>query len=176
MIIPARSAAGASSMSRRSTEQRRFLADRMLGTLTRYLRFMGYDTMSANSLAPGRTREDTLLLEIAAQDNRVLLTRDRELARRGGAQAVYIASEEIMDQIRQVAALELIEPRIRMSRCSICNTRLRPATAREVREAHYAPRSDRGREFSWCPVCRKLYWMGSHGDRIEERLKESFSS
>ncbi|HOB07743.1 MAG TPA: Mut7-C RNAse domain-containing protein, partial [Methanoculleus sp.] len=31
-------------MSRRSGE-RRFLTDRMLGTLTRYLRFMGYDTL-----------------------------------------------------------------------------------------------------------------------------------
>ena len=72
----------------------------MLGTLTRYLRFMGYDTMSANSLTPGSTREDTLLLAIAARDGRLLLTRDRELARRGEAQAVYIASEEIMDRAR----------------------------------------------------------------------------
>jgi len=147
----------------------------MLGTLTRYLRFMGYDTMSANSLSRGSTREDTLLLDIAAQDNRLLLTRDRELARRGGAQAVYISSQEIMDQVRQVADLGLIEPEIRMSRCSLCNTRLRPATAREVRGARYAPRSAPGREFSWCPICRKLYWMGSHGDRLEKRLKESFS-
>lgn len=147
----------------------------MLGTLTRYLRFMGYDTMSANTLSPGSTREDTLLLEIALQDNRLLLTRDRELARRGGEQAVYIESETIKDQIRQVAGLGLIEPEIRMSRCSLCNTRLRPATPREVRETHYAPRSTRGKEFSWCPTCRKLYWMGSHGHRLEQRLKESFS-
>jgi len=163
-------------MSRRSGEPRRFLTDRMLGTLTRYLRFMGYDTMSANSLSRGSAREDTLLLDIAAQDNRLLLTRDRELARRGGAQAVYISSQEIMDQVRQVADLGLIEPQIRMSRCSLCNTHLRPATVREIREARYAPRSAPGREFSWCPICRKLYWMGSHGDRLEKRLKESFSS
>jgi hypothetical protein len=163
-------------MSRRSSERRRFLADRMLGTLTRYLRFMGYDTMSANSLSPGSSREDTLLLEIAVRDERLLLTRDRELARRGGVQAVYIASEDIMAQIRQVADLGLIEPEIRMSRCSLCNTRLRPATAREIRETHYAPRSTRGKEFSWCPVCRKLYWMGSHGTSLERRLKEMRSS
>ncbi|MCK8517439.1 Mut7-C RNAse domain-containing protein [Methanoculleus sp. 7T] len=162
-------------MSRRSGEFRRFLTDRMLGTLTRYLRFMGYDTLSANSLSRGNTREDTLLLDIASKDNRVLLTRDRELARRGGAQAVYIRSEEVMEQVKQVADLGLIEPEIRMSRCSICNTRLRPATIREIREARYAPRSAPGREFSWCPICRKLYWMGSHGDRLEKRLKESLS-
>jgi uncharacterized protein with PIN domain len=163
-------------MSRRSGERQRFLTDRMLGTLTRYLRFMGYDTMSANSLSPGSSREDTLLLEIATQDGRLLLTRDRELARRGGEQAVYIASEEIMAQIQQVADLGLIEPRIRMSRCSLCNTRLRPATAREIRETRYAPRSARGKEFSWCPACRKLYWMGSHSASLERRLKEMRSS
>lgn len=148
----------------------------MLGTLTRYLRFMGYDTMSANSLTPGSTREDTLLLEIAAREGRILLTRDRELARRGGEQAVYIASEAIMDQIRQVADLGLIEPEIRMIRCSLCNTRLRPATVREIREARYAPQSRAGKEFSWCPTCRKLYWMGSHSHRLKKRLEEMRSS
>lgn len=163
-------------MSPRSGERQRFLTDRMLGTLTRYLRFMGYDTMSANSLTPGSSREDTLLLEIAIQDDRLLLTRDRELARRGGEWAIYIASEEVMAQIRQIADLRLIEPGVRMSRCSLCNTRLRPATLREVREARYAPRSIEGKEFSWCPACRKLYWMGSHGRHLERRLRESFSS
>ncbi len=147
----------------------------MLGTLARYLRFMGYDTMSANSLVPGSAREDTLLLDIAARDNRLLLTRDRELARRGGERALYIVSEDIVDQIRQIADLGLIEPRIRMSRCSVCNTRLRPATAREIQEADYAPRSEQRMRFSWCPACKRLYWMGSHSDRIEERLRESFS-
>jgi len=113
----------------------------MLGTLTRYLRFMGYDTMSANSLSPGNTREDTLLLEIATREDRILLTRDRELARRGVERVVYITSEDIMSQIRQLADSGLIEPEVRMSRCSLCNTRLRPATRREIRETPYAPRS-----------------------------------
>lgn len=161
-------------MSPRSDDQRprRFLTDRMLGTLTRYLRFMGYDTMSANSLSRGNAREDTLLLAIATKGNRILLTRDRELARRGGAQTVYIPSTEIMEQVRQVADLGLIDPEIRMTRCSLCNTRLRPATTREIRETHYAPRPIEGREFFWCPICQKLYWMGSHGDNLERRLRE----
>ncbi|NLZ31174.1 MAG: hypothetical protein GX885_10635 [Methanomicrobiales archaeon] len=164
-------------MSQRSTEEisQRFLTDRMLGTLTRYLRFMGYDTMSANSLAPGNTREDTLLLAIASKEDRILLTRDRELARRGGAQAVYIQSEDVMEQVRQIVDLGLIEPGIKMNRCSICNARLRPATLREVQGARYAPRQTPGKEFFWCPICRKLYWMGSHSDHLERRLRESLS-
>lgn len=147
----------------------------MLGTLTRYLRFMGYDTMSANSLTPGNTREDTLLLAIASSEDRILLTRDRELADRGGAQVVFMQSEEIMEQVRQIVDLGLIEPKVRMSRCSICNMRLRPATMREIKDTPYAPQHDRKRVFTWCPACQRLYWMGSHGDSIEKRLKRSLS-
>jgi len=42
----------------------RFVADRMRPP-TRYLRFMGYDTLSASAFAEGNTREDTLLLSLA---------------------------------------------------------------------------------------------------------------
>lgn len=62
-----------------------FLADRMLGTLAKYLRFLDYDTLSADTLEPGNTREDTVLLGIARSDGRILLTRDRELSCRGGS-------------------------------------------------------------------------------------------
>ncbi len=55
----------------------------MLGTLSRYFRFMGYDTVSASGMAEGNAKEDTLLLELASHENRILLTRDTELAARG---------------------------------------------------------------------------------------------
>ena len=57
----------------------------MLGTLCRYLRFMGYDAESAHSMSEGNPREDTLLLRSAEREDRILLTRDRESARRGGS-------------------------------------------------------------------------------------------
>ncbi len=148
----------------------RFLTDRMLGTLTRYLRFMGYDTKSASTLAGGDNREDTSLLKIALSEGRILLTRDRELARRGGEHAIWISSEEVIDQVRQLALLGLITPEIRMSRCSLCNGLLRPARRHEVEAADYAPQGVTGLAYYWCPGCRKLYWMGSHGDDLMRRL------
>ncbi|MCC7564957.1 MAG: Mut7-C RNAse domain-containing protein [Methanomicrobiaceae archaeon] len=152
----------------------RFLTDRMLGTLTRYLRFMGYDTVSANSLPHGNNREDTLLLEMAGRDNRILLTRDRELARRGGERAIYIRSADVVEQVRMLVVLGCILPRIRMNRCSLCNCRLRPATPEEISQTTYAPRQDRNLEFYWCPRCEKLYWMGSHGRNLIQRLQGIF--
>ncbi|MDD4137925.1 MAG: Mut7-C RNAse domain-containing protein [Methanoregula sp.] len=150
----------------------RFIADRMLGTLTRYLRFMGYDTTSANRFAEGNTKEDTLLLDMAAQEHRILLTRDAELSRRGKDHAVFVRSEEVMEQVQQLIDLGLIERRVTMSRCSLCNTILREANTCEIQHADYAPKDWRDLSFFWCDHCRKLYWNGSHGKQIEERLEK----
>jgi uncharacterized protein with PIN domain len=142
----------------------------MLGTLSRYLRFMGYNTLSANGFAEGNTKEDTLLLNLAIQDNRILLTRDAELAQRGEEQAVLVKSDEVMDQVRQLIECGLIVRRVMMSRCSLCNTVLREASAEEIRAADYAPRYKNGFIFFWCDQCGKLYWNGSHGRSISERI------
>jgi uncharacterized protein with PIN domain len=154
----------------------KFISDRMLGTLTRYLRFMGYDTTSANSLEQGNAREDTALLGIARAEGRVLLTRDRELARRGGDQAVYLESEEVMAQIRTLSSLGLITPELVMDRCSLCNTKLRPATDAEVEEAAYVPEERVTLEFYLCPGCKRIYWMGSHGRNLRASLMRNLDS
>ena len=154
----------------------KFIADRMLGTLTRYLRFMGYDTVSANSLEPGNSREDTALLGIARAEGRILLTRDRELARRGGERAVLLESEDVMAQIRALTSLGLITPELAMDRCSICNARLRPATGAELEGAGYLPEERESLEFSVCPVCCRIYWMGSHGRNLRASIRRSLES
>jgi len=148
----------------------RFITDRMLGTLTRYLRFMGYDTTSANGLAQGNAKEDTLLLGLALRERRILLTRDAELAQRGKDLAVLIRSEDVMEQVQQLVESCLIERRLTMSRCSLCNTPVREACECEIRGADYAPKDWRGLSFYWCSSCSKLYWNGSHGRMLEERI------
>ncbi|MDD1665266.1 MAG: Mut7-C RNAse domain-containing protein [Methanomicrobiales archaeon] len=154
----------------------RFIADRMLGTLTRYLRFMGYDTLSANSLKAGNTREDTALLEIARAEGRILLTRDRELARRGGEMAIFVEGDDVMAQIRILHSLGLITPVVVMDRCSLCNTELRPATDADVEGADYVPEEKVSIEFFLCPTCNKLYWMGSHGRNLVASLRKNLDS
>lgn len=148
----------------------RFLADRMLGTLSRYLRFMGYDTTSACRLAEGNRNEDTLLLGMAEQEGRILLTRDAELARRGKERAVLVRSEDVMEQVQQLVDAGLIVRQLPMSRCSLCNTPLRDARPGEIGGADYAPQDRSGLTFYWCDTCKKLYWNGSHGKNLAERL------
>jgi len=149
----------------------RFIADRMMGTLTRYLRFMGYDTISANGFSPGDAHEDSRLLELAKNEHRILLTRDHELARRGNALAVLVKEGDVLVQVQQLIDLGLVERRLLMSRCSLCNTVLREAREDEIQSAGYAPRDKNGFAFLWCERCRKLYWNGSHGQRLFERIQ-----
>jgi uncharacterized protein with PIN domain len=159
-------------LSGRSEERVKFLADRMLGTLTRRLRLMGYDTLSANSLFPGSRREDTVLLEIARTQGRMLLTRDAELARRAGEQGVLVRSEQVDEQVAQLLGLGLVSLQLSFDRCSLCNTPLRPARRREIEGAEYAPEAREGLSFFWCPVCHRLYWMGSHTRRMREEMEK----
>ncbi len=135
----------------------------MLGTLAKWLRFMGYDTTYPGPL------DDTELLALAQREDRVLLTRDKELAGRS-PHALRVRSDDLEEQIREVASalgLGLIDP---LSRCSLCNTPLVAATPEEVGEL--VPEGVRARHtwFWKCPTCRKVYWQGSHWDKMVERL------
>ena len=146
----------------------------MLGTLCRYLRFMGYDAESAHSMSEGNPREDTLLLRSAEREDRILLTRDRELAGRGGARAVLVSGDDVLDQIAVLVEQGLVEPELRMNRCSLCNALLRPAHEKEIISASYAPKNRRDISFFWCRNCRKLYWLGSHSEHLKKRIKGVF--
>jgi uncharacterized protein with PIN domain len=149
-----------------------FIVDRMLGTLCRYLRLMGYDTVSANSYAAGDRREDTALLARAHGEERILLTKDRELARRAGDRGVLFLSDDVIAQVRQLAESGLIKIELRMTRCSLCNTPLRSAAPHEVEGAGYAPLDHEGFTFFWCERCARLYWDGSHQKNLEKRIFE----
>lgn len=139
----------------------------MLGPLVRYLRFMGYDTLAATELGTGGPAEDSALLALSLREERVLLTRDRELARRGG---VLVGPDDVLAQVAALARAGIVEPVLRLDRCSRCNTRLRPARPDEIASAAYLPADGAQREIVCCETCGRLYWAGSHADRLAERL------
>jgi len=143
----------------------KLLCDHMLGSLARWLRFMGYDTAYPE---PG---PDRALVERVRLENRILLTRDKELAGRV-AGAIQIHSDNLEEQIREVATalpLRLVDP---LSRCSLCNELLVPAPLEEVNDL--VPEGVRSRhQLFWrCPSCRRVYWQGTHWDKMVARLND----
>jgi len=141
----------------------KLLCDHMLGSLARWLRFMGYDT------AYPEPTSDRDLIDLARREERILLTRDKELAGRV-REAVGIRSGDLEEQIREVAAvlpLRLIDP---LSRCSLCNSVLLPVSRDAIEELVPVGVRSRHEEFWRCPSCHRVYWQGSHWDKMVERL------
>ena len=143
----------------------KLLCDHLLGSLARWLRFMGYDTAYPE---PG---PDRTLIERVRSEDRILLTRDKELAARVTG-AVRIHSDILDDQIREVAAalsLHLVSP---LSRCSLCNEILVSASTEDVKDSVPEGVRSRHRAFWRCPSCGRVYWRGTHWDKMVARLNE----
>jgi len=148
----------------------RFVVDTMLGRLARWLRAMGYDTTY-----PGRA-EDGWLLELAVAENRILVTRDVSLARLAGHRGCLIRSERVDRQLAEaVEALALIPSRSDwLSRCLSCNATIERRRRETVRERVPERVFRTQTEFMACPSCGRVYWWGSHADRILAQLQGLF--
>jgi len=150
----------------------RFVVDGMLGSLARWLRRMGYDTDYVNQ------RTDAELARIARAENRVLLTRDRELAGRRGLRALLVQSQTLDEQLAQVTAAFPPAPGSpppamgsQPARCSECNTPLVEALPEEVADQVPPYVLHTQHHFRRCPGCRRVYWTGTHWPAIQARLK-----
>lgn len=136
----------------------------MLGTLARWLRILGYDTLYDPRL------DDHQLVRLARAEDRLLLTRDRPLAQRRGVRVMLIDSQRLEEQIRQVLAELKLEPDRAFSRCPVCNELLLDLPRDEARSRVPAYVAKTYQVFKQCPSCRRVYWQGSHWQRMEERL------
>ncbi len=148
-------------------EAPRFIADSMLGRLARWLRAMGYDTLYL------RHARDGDLVQIARNEGRTLLTRDARLARStGGSGAYLIRTERLEAQLEEVVAAFRLDPGVDpLSRCLECN-RLLTALERGELGGRVPPHILAShREFSGCPACGRVYWEGSHAQRMRDRLR-----
>lgn len=141
----------------------RFLCDAMLGRLAHWLRLLGYDAAYSDA-------GDHELARQARAENRILLTRDTQLAERRGIQALLITSDALDDQLRQVVeAFGLTQSGV-FSRCPTCNTPLQSIPRRAVRDRVPPYVFHNHNSFQECPGCGKIYWRGSHWQRIQDRL------
>jgi uncharacterized protein with PIN domain len=144
----------------------RFMADAMLGRLARWLRLLGFDT------AYERDIDDGDLVRRAIDERRIILTRDRRLPAEWRVDGVLVIEAEAAPaQLRQIErALGIVRDARPLTRCSRCNTRLE-ATTRESVAGAVPPRVLRTHDrFLRCAQCRRVYWSGSHVDRIRRML------
>jgi uncharacterized protein with PIN domain len=143
-----------------------FVADAMLGRLAKWLRLMGYDTLYQPSA------EDRDLVRTARAEDRLLLTRDHELARRRGVRSLLIESDRLEEQLGQLLEELGLDDESLDPRCALCNTSLQAIGPSEVKSRVPAYVYSRHEEFSWCPHCDKVYWRGTHWERMKDLIEK----
>ena len=149
-----------------------FWCDAMLGGLARWLRAAGYDAEWVAGI------DDAELVRRALASGHTLLTADTELARHGAIRAGRVRALLIppnlgkFEQLRFVMRSLSLRPRD--PRCMTCGGGLRSVPKESVR-AEAPPRT-----FAWCDEfyrcerCAKLFWRGTHWQRIAARLANLF--
>jgi hypothetical protein len=145
----------------------RFVVDGHLGRLAAYLRMCGFDTAYDNRAA------DAELARRSAAEDRVLLTRDRGLLKRGiVARGRLVRSDRPHEQLIEVIErFDLAAAARPFGRCLRCNGELE-AAERTTIESEVPPRVFAEQtEFRRCERCRSIYWRGSHHARMVRLLQ-----
>lgn len=141
----------------------RFLLDNHLGKLARLLRLLGFDTAYFRNQF-----DDAQLAQLAADENRILLTRDRGLLKRSVVAHGYClrttdSASQATAVLRRYGLHDRIQP---WTRCLRCNGLLREVEKAAVID-RLEPKTKRYFDtFHECQSCRQIYWRGSHFDAL----------
>jgi uncharacterized protein with PIN domain len=154
-------------MKRKALETR-FIADSMLGKLAKWLRLAGIDVEYDKNI------DDNSLIQRGSSENRVILTRDRFIAKRKDVKdCLLIWSEHLPEQLLEfIRAFEFDTLEGAFTRCIRCNTLLEEVK-KDSLEGRVPPYVwETQDEFMRCNSCQRIYWAGTHRENAERFLRK----
>ncbi|HEY9065676.1 MAG TPA: Mut7-C RNAse domain-containing protein, partial [Burkholderiaceae bacterium] len=116
---------------------------------------------------------DDEIARIAAAQDRIVLTRDRELLkRRDITHGCYVRALHSVPQLHEVFdRLDLARSARPFTRCLNCNAMLHPVAKAQVVSQLPPGVHERHERFVACEGCGRVYWEGSHWRRMRERIE-----
>ena len=144
----------------------KFVLDVHLGKLARRMRLLGLDTDFRMD------RDDGELADISAKTNRILLTRDVELLKRKQIErGIFVRNtdpdKQIIEIINKFDLRSFIKP---FERCIECNGKINKLNYEDniglIKEKVPPGVLSWCTEFYSCSSCDKIYWKGSHYDKL----------
>jgi uncharacterized protein with PIN domain len=145
----------------------RFLTDRTVGRLARYLRMAGFDTL----YEPGWN--DGEIVAALQQEPRVLLTRNLDLLKRKpvvfGRAIRSVAPGAQLAEVLELFGINRINHGL--TRCLECNQPLEPVDKTTILHRLEPLTIRYYNDFHICRTCDHIYWAGSHVDRMRDLLE-----
>ncbi|HEX9653384.1 MAG TPA: Mut7-C RNAse domain-containing protein [bacterium] len=146
----------------------RFILDVHLGKLARRLRLLGFDTLYQNDY------HDSEIVQIALRERRIILTRDRGILKRKEVIHGYwlranCPDEQISEVLHRFHLFALIKP---FQRCLVCNGLIEGVEKSAVNLRLPTGVAREYDEFFECGSCGRVYWRGSHFDRLNAIVKK----
>lgn len=149
----------------------KFIIDVNVGRLAKWLRILGYDAMFIPDA------DDSLLMKVASDDDRTLLTRDSHIMERRKValeevRALLITSDSLWEQLRYVVDAMGLNSDERFSRCIECNVELVPQSKEDIKDLVPPFVFSTQEEFMRCHRCSKIYWKGTHWKNMRLELSK----
>lgn len=140
----------------------KFALDGHLGRLASYLRMLGFDTSYRNNF------DDEELVEISVDEYRILLTRDRGLLKRDKVTHGFLIKtrdpkQQLLSVVRRFDLASLFHP---FTRCIACNGVLEQVEKEEIIDQLEPKTRKYYFQFMQCPKCKKIFWDGSHKEKM----------
>lgn len=148
-------------------DEAKLALDEMLGRLATWLRVLGLDAIL---LPAGLSRVEKRILA----RGRVFLTRSQDFKT---GRTIFLHHDDPTRQLKEVVVELRLDPgRLKpLSRCLRCNVVLEELSPLEAEAFVPDYVAATQKQFKRCPACGRIYWPGTHHQRMSGRLDELFS-
>ncbi|RDV14960.1 hypothetical protein DXT99_11780 [Pontibacter diazotrophicus] len=150
----------------------RFVLDVHLGKLARALRMLGFDTCYENDYS------DKAIAHIAATEERIVLTRDVGLLKHKSIRWGYwLRSQHLEEQLTEVVNYYNLRHKLTpFTRCLACNGSIAQVPKDSVIEQLPPKTKLYFDAFYQCDSCNRVYWKGSHYERMQRFIQQQTQS
>jgi len=152
-----------SPLQKKIGKEVKFILDVHLGKLAKHLRMCGFDTAYQNDY------DDKKIIQIALDENRIILTRDIGLLKvKIVSHGYYIREQNPKGQLTEVLKrFDLYQTIAPFSRCIKCNGKLESIEKEKVLQDLEPLTQKYFNTFFRCTHCQSIFWEGSHFDHMK---------
>lgn len=145
-----------------------FVLDVHLGKLATLLRLLGFDTLYQNNFT------DKQIVSIAKEQERIVLTRDIGLLKHKSIQRGYwLRSQQPVAQVKETVHRFSLGNNVHpFRRCLSCNGLIQPVAKQDILDQLPPNTVLYFHEFYQCRNCKKVYWKGSHYERMLQLISD----